>query len=915
MFFIKEICKRLDKQYVFVFPSEAAAQSALLASLKESGKKALSSARFISWDTYKSRIFPGPEGIRPASKALRLIFSNKLLLENQDRAFLKFIIPENYSSASGRFTSYIASALPGLFSLPEDGRDFLGDWAEIKKRYSAFMKSTGYYEPSWESRRASKNDQAWFLLYPDLNSDWDNYSPIISTLDNTEILLSDSLGNGKVEATEYNTLTEEIRATLLAIRNLTEKGKNPSSIIISLAAPDSCLPLLKREAFCAGIKLNTRKASPLSDSCGGRLFNDILALAGKNTDFAALRRLLLDGSRPWKEEATARRLLARGIERHLLAQLPEQSDPSKGLPKAGTKTTARRKDSWEEALQADPEAKSLYKGIKTSAANICDAKSFTELRNAFNKFKKAFFIEENWNKKQNDEIARSMILLDELADAEDYTGVKDISGIASLYSILLSDSLYLEAGSSRAVSVYPFPAAAAAAPDYHYVLNLNQKSARAESRPLAFLRPDTRDKLDLADRDYSAMLIRLLALSGKSVSLSYSVDGPDGVSPPHPVLDLNKHNSYKRDDWLINKEAGGLSLQEVFPVQKASATAALKTVFPQKIKSWSQGLPSKPVLIGPFSKDNVIQKEFQNGIPKLSASSIEEYDSCAFRRIYDRILGISEQDSGLSFIDNRLLGGIYHNAFSFLLKPLAEKEQSIVAGTISGESLRPDNNSAVSAMEKAMDTLYESEGPLAFALVHGIYPMLVNAFLDACSVLRKLADGYKVLYADNRWIEAKIDDNQIAILGRPDLVCIKDIQDSEKEVLIIDFKKKYLPEKKYLSLQEDGSLIKLQIPIYSLLAESLEYRLTKAFLLSIEGLDNDGAKTRLVLGYENYGRQSPAIHLENKELMEKAIEKKAKEIAIVLKEGYVFVPELEDRFYICSNCRYKRLCRVHFTMR
>ncbi|GAB1433303.1 hypothetical protein MASR2M29_19280 [Spirochaetota bacterium] len=895
--FLDEIIKRLDQKACrFVFPSEAAAQSALLGAIKKSGKKALAASRFISWDSYKALVFPGLEDKKPASKAVRLLFANGLLSENENFPFLRTIIPTEAAKQSMRFLNHISASLPALFAIPESKNDILKDWAEIKKHYSAFMEERGFYEPSWLARKAAKPEGKWLLLFPDLVSDWDDYSGIISDLPDTELLLSDWLGNEKTEARHYNTIVEELRALLMDLHERMQKEPKPKSVIISLASPDSMLPILKREAAMAGVRLNTRKAKTLAESCGGRLFRDILAIAGSRTDFSALRRLIMDGSRPWKEAATGKRLLKVGIEKHLLTRLPDAPD------------------SWEEALAHDSEAKSLYKGLKSSAQNIKAAENFSDLKTAFDKFKWAFFYEEKWNKLQNDEIARAMILLDELAEAAQNSGLKSISNAAELYTAMLEESLYLEASASGGIFVYPFPAAAGAFPDLHYVVNLNQKASAALSRPMAFLRADVRSGLGISDRDMSAGLIRLLAQSGQSTVLSYSRDGPDGVSPPHYVLKLGDAD-YRTEAWLPNQEAAAQTLSTVFPVQKLSAGTALKTVFPGSKPDWSKGLPAKPQQLAAFSKDAVIEHEYRNSKPLLSATSMEEYDSCSFRRIYSRVLGIRETESGLSFIDNRLLGDLYHKAFFYLLTPIAEKKLGFVAAAAAGEKSRPDAAAAAKAMEKAMANLEQEEGQMTHALAKGLYPLLLNSFTDAVFTLREQADGYKVLYADNRWLEAGLDNGGIMLRGRPDLVCTKEIGGGQQKVIIIDFKKKKLPSKKQQAFQPDGSLIKLQIPVYSLLAESMNLGLEKAFLLSIEGEDNNGAKASLVLAKDKLGRQEPAIYLEDKDRMHDALKEKAGLIAKEIANGKVFVPKMEDRAEVCASCYYKALCRVHYTMR
>ena len=305
---LDEVIERLgDPGTRFVFPSEIAASSILVAALAESGRKALPTRRFIGWDAFKSEVFAGDHRGRPSTKAIRSIFALMLTQENARAPFLDSIVPRAAAAASTRFAQSIASALPALRAIPDGAGAHLSDWREIRRRYESFLTNCGLYEAAWLGREAARVNQRWVLFHPDLTEDWDDYAEATCALPDATILLSDGLGKEAVPTARFGTVVEEVRAVLLSIRARVDAGADPASIIISAASPESVLPILEREAAIAGVPLDVREGKPLSESSGGRLVSDAIALSRSRMSFEALRRLLLDQSRPWKEKDAARR--------------------------------------------------------------------------------------------------------------------------------------------------------------------------------------------------------------------------------------------------------------------------------------------------------------------------------------------------------------------------------------------------------------------------------------------------------------------------------------------------------------------------------------------------------------------------------------------------------------------------------
>ncbi len=879
-----------DVRTRFVFPSEVAAASALTRVLASSGRHALPCDRFMGWDAFKSLVFAGDALGRPSTKAVRTIFARRLAAENARAPFLRSVVPPGVAAASTRFAAAIASALPALRAVPDGPGGHLADWREIRRRYEQFMVGHGLYEAAWLGREAGAVSDRWVLFYPDLTEDWDDYSRAVLAMPDVRVMLSGELGTESVPVAGFGTLVEELRAVLLSIRAEVEAGADPAGICISVASPETVLPVLEREARIAAVPLDEREGRPLSESAGGRLLADIVALHGGMMSFDALRRLLLDESRPWKERGAARRLLETGIRKHVVAPLPDGPDV------------------WEASIGADDEVRRLYRGLRTASARIATAAGFKSLRSAFDSFRHAFIDESAWSGRQNDEIARCLAALDELDEAAVAAGIvaDGIPGAAQTLMDQLEDTRYLPMSESGGIAVYRFPVAAGAMPDLHYVVNLSEGAAKAAARPLSFMRADERDRAGASDRDISAGLVRLLAVSGGRVFMSCSADGPDGVRPPHPAVEprdpARAGLPYDRELWLPNREAD--SPPAVFPLQSASARAALATVFGPDGADWSTGMPDSPAIMGKAAATDLLESQSATGRLRLSATAIEEYASCAFRRIYTRQLSVKAVESGLSFVDNLLIGSIYHDAFRRLLGPLAKAGASVAAA-------RPSDSDVQSAIAEAIAAVGRDKGPMAGVLVKTASPVLGRMFSAAAANLLSAIDGLVPVLVDEEELSAPLPTLDAELYGRPDLVCVRPGDSGRKRAVIVDYKKSRIPAKADLAPDETGTIATIQIPVYAVLVAAAGYEAEAAWYLSIEGSEPSGKGLRLVFGPGD----KPCIEADRMPLLEPALTAAAARTASTIRSGSVFLPAYRDRDTVCLRCDLRPVCRAHYTVR
>lgn len=987
-----------DHNVHFVFPSDIAADSVMRAALRElasSGRHAIARSRFLGWDEFKTDIFSGHSAFAPANKAARLLFAYRFLDSDEARAGLPGILPPEGASSS--FARPIAGALPllsdlrkwtrraamtrragrrqsdtdpwdgpgpGLTDRSADGQDaypfvirvpvgqtdpdlasepgtpgaYLHFWSRIRTAYSDFLREHRLYEPGWKTRTPRYDGRYWVLFYPDLVTDWYRYRRAINTMSNATCILSDTLPDGRIHAARFATVIQELRASLADMRERLEQGADPSSMLISVAGPDATMPLLEREARVAGVPLDPRTASTLADTTPGRLLSDILALARTDMSFGALRRLLLDGSRTWKDGAAARQLLDAGIRNHILAT-------PRDVPGI-----------WDAALVGLPDARALFRSLRLHALHLAAATSFEDVRTAFDAFRQKFLVQ-HWTPVQDSELATAIKALDDLrAISGRSTGAKAeaVPGAASIWLDFLGLVRYVPQSTSIGIPVYAFPVAAGSMPQVHYVMNLAQGAATQDESPMSFAGLNERIACMVKDRDLSAGLIALLSVSGATVYCSYADEGADGFQPPHPALvpvapdQCGPGPAGSR--WLPDADKRAVQVADrtvpvVFPLQAVCASAALATVFRNPSTDWTAGTAGSPVSMNGGARDAVIAgMTHREGLLRLSATSIEGYLGCPFRQLFGRFLGVEAIETGLSFLDNLVYGQLYHDAFSALFGTIgadggrvrasafvgaadvagvAASGGAVGAGAADSAGSAAAGAGASTLVEGTADALpgasfgaaiarlERTHGILAAVLARTMAPYLENQFREAFRTLVGALDGLVPVMTDRDYLGVDLPDYGFELYGKPDLVCAEATAHDGREAVIVDYKKSVLPKKEELLPDADGHVAKIQIAQYDALVEGAGFVPRSAWYLSIEG--TDGKKVpRLVCVF---GSRDAIVSAEQYPGLRTALVSAASRTATLVREGSVFLPDPADRWSVCSHCDLKAVCRVNYTVR
>lgn len=929
-----------DPELVFVFPSEVAARRRLEWALGATGRRALPLGRFISWDAFKSAAFPGPEGAKPVSSALRSVFARSLMAANAVEPFLRELVPVEAAAASPRFARAVAKALPALGALGglRSRGPLVSDWLGVAERYAAFLAARGLYEPGWNRRVAVALRRRYLLICPELTTDWQEYEPglaltpwddgrafadgarpaegSIFVLREAELARETELGlaegpKREPPARAYETSVDEVRAALLKVRKAVAEGRDPADIIISLASPESILPLLEREARVLGVKLDQREGRPLAQSAAGRLFADVVAVARSDFSFEAARALLLDRSRPWKPSLAPESLIDLAIRKHILA----------GVPGA---------DIWEASMgPGDRAERELYRALKRSTAAVAAARGFRALREAFDAFRFAFLDDAGWDPAQDDELARVIRELEELIEAEEAAGLGPDPNAASSFLDRLAETRYLPAAGGEGIAVYRFPVAAGAMPALHLVLNLSEAAAQVASRPLSFLRDDEREAVGARDVDISSGLVRLLSLSGSETVLSYAERGPDGIRPPHPALTPVAADP-PAAEWLPRADLdrpGPLA----FPAQRRAARAALKTVFRGPGADWSEARPDAPATLDEAAAARAAERLKRDGVIAVSHSLMDELGRCPFKRLYERFLKIQAKETGLSFVDGLMIGRLYHRCFELLFEPMAARGVAVSAGSEAGERPLPDPADLPAALDRAIGEADAEDGAFAATVHRASRPAYLRDLGRALDALRPALDGLvpRLVEAQPPDARFELDGKALAYTGRMDLVCVEreprpgsgspggeqagSPSGRPLRACIVDYKKRGLPSLAELRLVEGGELSRFQIPGYALLCRESGLEPRAAYYLSVEGSGPD-RKKRLVAAIGEDSKEA-AMTPDGLEAALSALKRAAARAADAVERGLVYLPSEADQEKSCEGCGLRPVCRVRYATR
>lgn len=686
---LKENIKNLDA--VFVFPTEIAASLWADRATKITECSSVAMERFLAWDKFKGEAVRGENQNKdPVPSTMRTIFASQLIEENARKVFFKNLIPPDYAKTAGGFANWIASILPSLGVWKDYFDKSIGekddedeDLITLFEKYSSFLNTYNLFDPAWERPPFKSNGKHYFIFFPEINSDWEEYRKILEN--SKEFISIISLPEEKAKsnnALEYEGEVNFFNNSRIELKNVAsivselhrKKGIEWAEIAISVPDVELYEPYLDRELKLMEIPHIARIARSLSKTPAGNLFAQIKKCIETKNSYESIKDLLLNRELPWKEPETAQRLIEFGQENHCICSFFYNKKPI---------------DVWEKSfndlLTHEAALEVFYRKLKTHLENFEKATTFEALRKAYFSFRNTFFDMEKCSEKSNSILSRCITELGGLIDLENKYKECKVPSVLDFFTKQLESIVYLEQVNSRGVQIYSYKTVATAPFACHIIVDSSQTSLSVLYRDLSFLTESkrrrllNRDEINVSDKFIQLYLINSIQTPAYFTCAQRTLNGY-----AQPVSYLREINKIKENDEnnLFKGNPYG-SERKWFLEEKSN-----KKNFPQKItkeqrQSFENWLNIQPkgdsvTVRAAEAVANLNAGKDESGHEKtvyVSKSLLSKFYDCPRKWLLDsHPMGIEIQDNAAQLMDKYSEGNLYHKILEIYCQNLMEKE-------------------------------------------------------------------------------------------------------------------------------------------------------------------------------------------------------------------------------------------------
>ncbi len=886
-----------DEACRFVFPSSVAAEHWQKEALCFGSVPALAGERFISWDSFKEAVLAGSlAGMRPAYRALRLLFCADILAKNAAKPFLKALIPPAQADAWPAFLSSLASSLPATSLLGSGSEPLLADYARIRTDYRVFLKARGFFEPNWEIQGFDSGGLCYLIFFPELIEDFPLYAETLASRPANEVRVIQGLAQGQPELRLYSSLLTEIRSALSRIGEAIDSGEaEPSQIALSLPGLGGLRPYLEREARILGIPADFRSGQALDQYPAGRFFSRLGRAADSSFAFEDLRDLLLCGGIPWREPHKVRRLIQFGLRYTVLC-----SWKSSGREIDPWLASFRRCGSGYEAEEA------LYRGLKTQVLALREAKAFAALKAAWQALSHSFLNPDAFCDEVDRVFARCVLELEALRQAQLDAGFATCPAAYGLFLESLSAVRYVPPSQSGGVRFYEYRVSAGIRPKLHFILNASQVGVGVQYGGAPFLREDLRSGLNLEQLDVSADFAKVYALSGSKVMISCSSEGLDGAQIPHGCFVVHKPEEGGAEEGdAAAGQAHPLKQEVDFYLERASFPSRLSSVRRASLEAAAQTfLTDKGLDMCAQLAPRMGNTGLEN-LKSLNASNLGAYRSCPFKWFFSSALRAQFEPSGIAAFDARFMGIARHSALEYLFGHIAAD------GAFHAARLAAYLEMADQALEEARRSMEGSRGVFAGLILEAGREALDLILKDILKRDATFFDGAEIAAVEKEFsLEAFAGGREL--VGRLDRLMLKD-----GEAWIIDYKSKTLAANKYGRDKDHPEDFDFQIPAYALLlGTQAELRIGGALLYNVKD-----KKYRTIVAAACpslcQGQRARILSLSELLDLEAALGPLAASYLVRIEAGdFMLAPRRDrERRRSCANCSERSICRIHYQVR
>lgn len=874
-FFKDALC---DLNNVFVFSTDVVKNSWAewcVSHPDESGVDVVLMERFIAWDKFKGEVVRG----RDADKAsipsiLRKFFVSSLIAENaaspDGKTIFKKIINPLFRKDSASFADWISDTLRSLklwndtvSSLPDykfDDED--DDYLELYKRYSDFLNTNNFFEPSWVEPDFSATGRHYVIFYPELLEDYSDYTDIFKKCPDITVvsLPKNELTAGKIPCLKYSDSRKELRRTILQIRKLcADGGVNTEKVRweeVVLNVPDlqTYRPYLERELTKYCVPYVIKAGSPLVQNSAAQVFTEIQNCFNSEFSYESMRSLILDEYIPWKSDKKVLRenLIIEGNKMRCIC---------------GFNEGAVHFDSWEEALSATSGTNSrelkFYRELKHDISAICNAKSFDSIVQAWVIFKGKYLEEDGFSKTANDILGRCITELKELAKIENEycQGENSNLSVSNHYDFFISElskKIYTPQSKNTGISVYPYKTSAGAYFSHQFVIDANQKNLEVQYKKLGFLNEEKRVALGLVahDKDFnvSKSFIRLYAADfqnpegEKVVHFSYAENSFAGFAICHNALKQEdaQNSALDDEDFILQEKAYLMGKDISLPLKLSKVQKEQLEKFQifnkpeagnenenENPQSETSGLVLEKVkftLIENRNK-NLAEKE-RDGKIVITQSDMKDFFPCPRKWIFSKVLSLEEETLDTDLMKTYDMGNINHKILELFMgdylnshEPLPVCENGVFENEREiFEVLKKHAFTAIKDFrgdysksplsQKMLESQIEQLAQNILTFLHDFLQPNVCSAAKPNSKTKTLGYGGCMVRGVEKSFSAKNEDKNYNYYGAIDLLLSPATKNTDSDAwIIIDYKNTKTPAKKDIMVSNE-KLGDFQMPMY-----------------------------------------------------------------------------------------------------
>lgn len=794
-FSLREIIKNniRNENNVFVFPTDIGAQKWADWVIKNTDILSVPMEKFIAWDNFKGECIKSKvEGLSSVPSLMRKIFASWLIERNADELFFEELISPDYAKNASAFSDWITKLLPSLgiwkklydnqLAKKNEKLDFEKDGEEesslksyfeeygknnfcdgedkdlllIYEKYAEFLKENNCFEPAWIEPDFNADGKHYFIVYPEILEDWQQYEYKLSDNQNIQLIhVPDECG--KYESYFFDNSRTELRDAALFLRTQYEKGINWADMAISVPDMDNYGAYLDRELSLYEIPHSMRYSKYLSNYGAGNLFTQLQECVENGFSYDSVKNLLLNDEIPWNQKSVIDDLLLFGKINNCICSFENKAGSKK-------RKNNRKETVWDLAFDNPMDdggtgvtkseaTKALYDNLVELIPAMVNAQTFEEVRDAYESFKDKFFDMQAFQTMtlSNNVLSRCISSLNELCDLEKKYTKYSISSPYAFFVNHLSSVQYLPQGENFTVQVLPYRTAAPAPFKIHLIVDAAQDSLSVSEmfKSLGFINENKRrifmkygeiDKNFLfRDTDPSYEFIKLYTnLSTETTyftAAKHSFNGAYGFAHGKIENTIDKIPSskkkveFRKDSFGDEKgfllgagtengqtagEGAENSFEKIYPIQKTGFEKWMERTEQRRIKNQTDvislskedvaaGIKARLSFITPDSEKAQYRAPELLNKYKISQSMLNSFWICPRRWFFKEILQVKPLNNEAELIDQFILGTVNHKVFELYFMQLKENNLPLRADNENKTLSEEYRKYLVKAMNVAVD--------------------------------------------------------------------------------------------------------------------------------------------------------------------------------------------------------------------